>query len=250
MKIVLDIETIPGQSEELKQQFIDDAKANFKVPSSLTKGQAAKDLGLTNEKDYSAAEVKQMWADAKREEEGERVGLEAWKKTALDGAMGEVFSWALCVIGMEDGHCSYRIDGTEEKEMLESLNETLNEILEMPSSDKLYTPFFIGHNIKFDLKFLFQRFVISGIEPVVDLPFNGYHGKDFFDNAEAWAGRREYISQDKLCKALGIEGKPDDIDGSQVWDYVERGEYKKVASYNIDDVKKATEIYKRLTFAC
>ena len=51
-----------------------------------------------------------------------------------------------------------------------------------------------------------------------------------------------------MCKALGIPGKPDDIDGSKVWDFVERGDYERVMQYNILDVDESRQVYKRLTF--
>ena len=57
------------------------------------------------------------------------------------------------------------------------------------------------------------------------------------------------IKLDALCKALGIEGKPDDIDGSKVWDFVKAGEHQKVCDYCADDVRKTREIYQRMTGA-
>ncbi|EJO27421.1 hypothetical protein, partial [Achromobacter marplatensis] len=46
--VYLDIETLPDMREGALQAFIDDAKENFKAPSTLTKEQAAADLGLTD----------------------------------------------------------------------------------------------------------------------------------------------------------------------------------------------------------
>ena len=47
MNVFLDIETIPGES--CREEFIAEAVANFKAPSSLTKTQACADLGLTGD---------------------------------------------------------------------------------------------------------------------------------------------------------------------------------------------------------
>ncbi len=87
-----------------------------------------------------------------------------------------------------------------------------------------------------------------GVKPPFKLPFNGRHGSDFFCTQIAWAGFKGRASQDSICNALGIDGKPDDIDGSKVWDFVRDGKVKRVEEYNIDDVEKNREIYKRLTF--
>lgn len=54
----------------------------------------------------------------------------------------------------------------------------------------------------------------------------------------------KYISQKEICELFGIQGKPDDIDGSQVYDYWMRGEYEKVAEYNIYDVDRVIDLRK------
>jgi predicted PolB exonuclease-like 3'-5' exonuclease len=51
-----------------------------------------------------------------------------------------------------------------------------------------------------------------------------------------------------MCKALGLDGKPGDIDGSKVWDFVEAGKYEEVMTYNKYDVEQGRKVYKRLTF--
>ena len=56
------------------------------------------------------------------------------------------------------------------------------------------------------------------------------------------------MSQDNLCKALGIKGKPDDIDGSKVWDFYKAGKIDEIEDYNRDDVDKVRQIYNRINF--
>ena len=64
----------------------------------------------------------------------------------------------------------------------------------------------------------------------------------------AWAGAGNRISLDKLCKALGLPGKADDIDGSKVWDFVKAGRIAEVAEYCKDDVRKARACHERIVF--
>jgi len=248
MKIVLDIETIPDQREGAKQKFIDQAIEEFKAPSTLTKTQAAEGLDLTKEaaKSYSADQLKALWVELKATEEGEKKGVEAWRKTALDGTQGQVFSFAMTEVNSGIMFSNYSMD---EKKLLKSFNRFVDMYCSNEATGTILTPVFVGHNVaNFDLKFLFRRFVINGIKPACLLNFSGRHGVDYFDNSIAWCGYKDRISQDNLCKALGIEGKPNDIEGSKVWDYVEAGKYEAVLKYNEDDVKKAEAIYNRLTF--
>jgi predicted PolB exonuclease-like 3'-5' exonuclease len=65
----------------------------------------------------------------------------------------------------------------------------------------------------------------------------------------AWAGARNRVSLDKLCKAFGIETPKGGIDGSKVWDYVKAGKIDEVAAYCARDVEATRKVYKRLTFA-
>ena len=68
---------------------------------------------------------------------------------------------------------------------------------------------------------------------------------DIIDLKEIFNGPNihEFTSQDYVCKYFGIKGKPDDIDGSQVYDYWHKGEQAKVAEYNMDDVEKVIQLY-------
>ena len=59
----------------------------------------------------------------------------------------------------------------------------------------------------------------------------------------------KYISQDEVCKFLGVEGKPDDIDGSMIYDLWQQKEFDKIADYNIDDVEKVRKLYKIISKA-
>lgn len=250
MHVFLDIETIPQQGG--LPAYIEEATNNFKAPNTLTKGQACEDLGLTgNDAKYTSKDdAIAMWTKRFAEEKAPEVAEAEWRKTSFSGAKGELVSiaWA-CeddeVVSVQR-HASF-LDGelilSSEKEMLESFYAQVKKGL------KGRKPLFVGQFIGgFDLPFIFHRSVILGVQPPFEIDFNGRHGKAFYDTQIAWAGFKGRMSQDNLCSALGIEGKPGDIDGSKVWDFVKEGKVDRVAEYNRDDVQKNREIYKRLNF--
>lgn len=234
MKIYIDIETIPAQPEdEVKAEI---AK-KIKAPASMKKSETIKD-----------------WHDGAGKYKGVKIAAidEAYRKTALDGTHGEIIS---CVIS--DGVNFYensRDLGESEAFLLSKIFGDIESLIGLNNLGPLARAaghkqaFFIGHNVRFDLKFLWQRAVINNIPPAFKIPFNGRHGKDFFDTMEAWAGYGQTISQDNLCKALGMEGKRDEVKGSNVWDYVKAGQVSKVAQYNKHDVQDVVKIYNRINF--
>ena len=242
MNIFGDIETLPDQREGARERHLLMAQENFKAPSSLTKTQALDDLrgkGVTYDKDgkfVAADQVKLDWEDAFKEDLAEVVGEESYRKTALtdDGT--------ICVV------CVKGIKGTSILKLGDS-EETLlyNAFSEIRILCGQREPYFIGHNIPWDLERLYHKAVILGVDPGFKLPFDGRHGQHYYDTMQAWAGFKKQISQDNLCKALGIQGKPDDIDGSRVWD-VWQTDPERVAAYCLDDVNKVEMIYNRLNF--
>jgi len=231
MKTTLDLETIPQQPEaETKAEI---AKT-IQAPATMKKAETIAD-----------------WHEGKGKYAGVKdIAIEeAYRKTSFDGGKGEIVSISFAV---DDGGIfgldrDYREPGSEAK-LITSFIIALGHELSKRSNDGR-PPFFIGHYLAgFDLKFLWHRCVINGINPAFNLPFNGKHGKDFYDNMIAWAGYKGTVSQDSLCKALGIEGKPGDIDGSNVWDHIKAGDREKVRLYNMDDVDKCRQIYNRINF--
>lgn len=108
----------------------------------------------------------------------------------------------------------------------------------------------VGHNVlKFDLRWLYQRSVVCGVKPGVEFPYDvSPSHRDVFDTMTGWAGWGQWVSQDVLAKALGLPGKPNDIDGSRVWQFIKDGQIERVAEYCKDDIEQSRQIYKRLCF--
>lgn len=246
--VPIDIETIPSQGGY--ESYLEDAKANFKAPSTMTKTKACADLGLTGDtaKYKSKDDAIADWEKKFAEEKAPEVAEFNWRKEALDGAKGEVWSIAWSVDGS-----MYQVDRgalselENEADFLFRFYSMLELQLTPEDSRNTHEAMFIGHNVVFDLKFLIHRSIILGVRPCTPMPFDGYHGRDYYCTSKAWAGIRDRISLDNLCKALGLSGKGD-IDGSKVWDALVAGRYADVAEYNIDDVQKVIDAHKKLTF--
>lgn len=222
MNIFLDIETCPAQDPAIRAEFL----ANVKAPA-------------TYKKPESIAE----WMKENAEAEAEA----AWRKTSFDGAHGHI-----CVIG-------FAVDNEEplamhwgsdwhsrESELLKLFYREIDSICAERPNER---PVFIGHNlIEFDLRFIFQRSVVLGVKPSHHIPFSAKPWDDkVFDTMARWDGKNR-ASMDKLCKALGFDGKGD-IDGSKVWDYVRDGRIAEVAEYCRGDIDRTRLLFNRMTFA-
>lgn len=230
MNIYLDIETIPSQNPDIRQQLEADAmaeKALIKAPANY------KDEAKIAE--YIAAKSAEIDADIENR----------WRKTALDGAYGQIVA---CAMACDDGRIE-SASGMNEREMLDWIN---NMMAGMTQGYQL--PVFVGHNISgFDLKFIFQRMVINQIKPHKNIPFFAKPWDDcIFDTMVKWAGVGNRVSLDKLCKVLNIDSKGseigEEIDGSKVWDFVKAGRLDDVETYCAGDVARVRKIHKLMTF--
>lgn len=219
MNVYFDIETIPAQNE-----MITDYVVKALSPPGNYKKQEAIDGWIIENKDKAIG------------------------KTSLDGTFGQV----VCICAaINDGEVKrfYSHDWqTSEKKIIE---EFYKFVLDHYQAHKDRLPTFIGHNIiNFDLRFIFQRSIILGIKPLGCIPFDSkpYGNTHIYDTMTQWAGYRGYQSLDDVCIALGLPLKPDDIDGSKVWEFVKNGQIDRVVDYCVDDVEKVRAIYKRMNF--
>ena len=220
LNLFFDIETIPCQCEGALQNHLDNiaAPARYKKQESIDK-----------------------WI----KDEGPAAAVEAWKKTALEGISGQIVSiaWAFDKFPVMG---SINLD---ERIVLTDFFDAVSDNIH-PGEGKYQRLTWIGHNIiEFDLRFLYQRAAINDMLPNFQIPTDARHGSTVFDTMKAWAGWKGYVKQDALYAALG--GEPfenDDMDGSQVWDYVQAGRYGEVLAYNKRDVSKIRYIYERLAW--
>jgi hypothetical protein len=239
MNIFIDIETIPDQTKSAVELIAE--HLTVKAPD-LTKPKLIDLLGLgADGKFKTVAELKELWIENHGSMAKTDQAKQQWLKTSFDGSKGEIC--CICV-AIEDGEVAKFIGS--EFWILNQLNEYIQTFAKASQTLK---PYFIGHNsIKFDLPFLHKRFVINQVKPSFDLIAHGRHGVNCFDTMIEWAGFGNRISMDNLAKALGVKGKTEGMDGSQVWPEFEKGNIDKIADYCVDDVECTREIYNRLTF--
>lgn len=216
MYLYLDIETLPTA----------DADVIAEIAS-----------GITAPKTMSKAETIAAWeAETKPNLLKEAVG-----KTSFSGALGSV-----CVIGWawdDQPVQSATVEKISEATMLRAWVHLVR------SAGDYGSKIVVGHNVGFDIRFLWQRAMVLGVEMPSWFPRDPKPwGHDTFDTMAAFAGSQDRISLDKLCRALGIEGKGD-FDGSMVADAWAAGEHDKVAAYCRADVERVRAAHRRMQIA-
>lgn len=243
MNLYLDIETVPAQDPAIIAALRADADAELEESLAAVRAPA-------NYKDEAKIVAFAEDAKAKLRADHEASVEAAYRKTALDGAAGE-----LCVIGYavdDDVLLAGYVDPPElnERDLLLSFFDSISFLYTIS-----HKPVLVGHNvIEFDLRFIWQRAIVHGIRPPPGFPREPkpWDGT-VYDTMLQWAGVRGKISQDRLCRALGLPGKPmvdgKPMDGSRVWDLVKAGRIAEVAKYCKNDVSRVRDIHRRMTFA-
>ena len=136
--ITIDIETLPSSDPAMLDRF----RAMVKAPGQ-----------------YKKAESIAQWLDENRDPEA----LAMLAKTGLDGLYGRV-----CVIGFAVGSEPVKVERleTDDREFLERAFAAMDRAAatkwENTPGVRVLRP--VGHNVEFDLKFLFQRAVRYGIK--------------------------------------------------------------------------------------
>lgn len=248
--IYLDIETLPCQKPEFLGELLEEANsdANNKIallsPPKTLKKQETIDEWMATEYPQRVEAIRA---------EAEASAEEKYRNTSFDGAFGKIAVIGYAVNNQDPVSLwrpEYETDEAE-RTIIAQFYMAMNDLL-TESRGKL--PNFVGQNIVgFDFRFMFQRSVIHRIQPPAAIPFHAKPWDDrVFDTMTKWAGDRNRASLSKICEALGVQGKGEEIgeeiDGSMVWDFVKAGRIEDVAKYCEGDVVRVREIHKRLTF--
>jgi 3'-5' exonuclease len=213
--IFLDIETIPAQNYAVRGAIAE----TVKPPAAMSKADTI----------------------AKWEAESKPQAVQdAIAKTSLDPALGHI-----CTIAWAEGDGEIRVAHASD---VESEAAILAMFFDNVSTQHRVT--WCGHYISgFDLRFILCRAVVLGVKIPQCIPRDVKPwGDRLFDTMTAWAGPRDTISMDKLCQALGIEGKGD-FSGKDVADAWSRGEHDRIAQYCKDDVRRTREVWRKFQAA-
>lgn len=216
--IYIDIETIPTQDPEL----LADIASRIKPPGNMKK-----------------EETIAKW----EAEEKPALVAEAIASAGLNAETGQIV--CICIAVDDDKVVDFVATDTglaEERRILRGAFSVL-DMFRPPTR-------IIGHNIVgFDIPYIWKRAIVHGIKPPMGrLPRNPKPWSDsVLDTMTAWAGDRNHIGLDRLCKVLGIPGKQG-MTGADVWPAIQRGEFDKVAAYCAADVEAVRKVARRLEF--
>ena len=157
--------------------------------------------------------------------------------TTFDGAFGRI----LCIgYAVNDEATEVLYEDGDEKKMLEKFWELAKD-----------ANLFIGHNvIDFDMRFIYQRSIIKGVQPTRDLTFARYRSSPMYDTMREWAKWNfgPSIGLERLALAMGVPTPKEGIDGSQVFDFYKKGKVQEILDYCKRDVDTTRAVYRKMIF--
>lgn len=215
-QIFLDIETVP----------CDDPAVIAEIASTITPPG-----------NYKKAETIAAWEQGEKK----RAVEEAVAKTCFDGGYGKIV--CACVAIDDDDISTFPY--ADEHSLLTDL---FRFVVFECSTDTT----FIGHNVTWDLRMLYQRACVLSIPPPPAL-LNAMRAKPWDgaiqDTMRLWdSDPSKKISLDKLCKVLGIDSPKGNMNGSMVAQYYKEGRISEISEYCKRDTLAVRECYRRLTF--
>ena len=207
------------------------------------------------EEDRVAKEAKAIANFTSHNAAAQAAAMEEFRKTALSAsAGGRLFSIAAAV--GEDPIKVYDSRVAGEAAMLEQFFRDLSCVTIDERRGARYLdsglpplerPIVCAHHASFDIDFIWHRAKILGVSIPAWWPKNvpSYASEKVYDTMVQWAGLRDRISLNSLCKLLGLPGKGW-VDGSGVQDLLDAGRGDEVLSYNVDDVRRLRSVYRKI----
>jgi 3'-5' exonuclease len=157
-------------------------------------------------------------------------------QTSFDGGFGRI------------AYISYAINDGTVKTLSGEEWKILQDFWEIAKGIDL----FVGFNvIDFDLRFIFQRSVVLGVKPTIELSFARYRNNPIYDVMHEWKkwNMSSSISLDTLAKILNFPtSKGGAIEGKDVAKAFADGRIKEICEYCEKDVELTRKIYKKMTF--
>jgi len=187
----------------------------------------------------SADEHKETHLEILRKKNKGRDDEDLHRSTSFEGTFGRI----CCIAVIKE------LDGKETKREIFSGDEKkiLTDFWKISSDVNR----FIGHNIwEFDLPFIYQRSIINGVKPRMDISFARYRNTPIYDTMKEWSlwSFEKNQKLDTLAKVLDLPTSKDEMDGSMVWDYFQDGRIEEICKYCMKDVELTRKVYKKMVF--
>lgn len=174
--------------------------------------------------------------------------------TALNGLWGEVITVGLACDDGKPWCLMHQLhpppERQTEKQLLSSLGDDINYLCNTKWHKG--TPQVIGHNVQFDIRFLYQRFIVHDLTVPYWLPINAkpWDTDKVFDTLVQWYGPKldpkvKPPSLTALCTGLGIE-VPETIDGAEVPKAWLEGRYDEIRAHVLADVEAVRQVHYRM----
>ena len=230
MRVFIDIETCPTTDPDIIREI---------------------EAGVTPPGNISKAETIAAWERDKKP----AAVAEAINRTALDASMGgTIIAIGIAVDDYDPIILDREPSDDSDADLLRTAFSHINDILtdaapiSPTDGERLFKPepFFIGHNVSFDLGFIWRRAVMTGVPIPFDLPAPSdiRHGKNCFCTMQAWAGYGNRISLSRLARTLTIpDPKAEGVTGANAWQHWRDGNLDAVREYCSRDVATARRIY-------
>lgn len=219
-KVYIDLESLPPEID------LEEFKSTLEIPKTIKK-----------------EETKAKWIEENWEEKYKRLALNTDKANICSIGVG-VEEGDVCVF-LSTERDEHKILSDFYDFLVSELKNGFDTELEIEINQSLIT--WVGfNNKKFDMELLWKRAMFHGLYDLAKLIPREKYTKNIYDIMEVWYPfeYNKYISQDKMCSFFNIEGKPDDIDGSMIYDVWHAGEFDRIVEYNADDVEKVKKLYK------
>ena len=107
----------------------------------------------------------------------------------------------------------------------------------------------VGHNIRaFDLPWVWRKALQHRLYPLAGIIPRQRFDRRVRDTMEMWAADfRDRVSLDAIANFLGLQGKPEGIDGAQVYEYWLAGDLDSIREYCRQDVKLVWSVHAIIT---
>jgi hypothetical protein len=164
---------------------------------------------------------------------------EQYLRMALDSMAGKIF----CV----GWHCDGQGGVISAEDEFHTIYEFEALVKQIMDRYRISVPF-VGWNARaFDMAWLWRKAVQYRCVYLRDAIRRDRHRGNVIDLMEVWqADFKDYRKMKDVAAFLGIEDRSGGIDGSQVYDLYQAGEYEKIREYCMGDVLTVRDIYRMI----